>query len=94
MIPLVSASRVRSLRSVGFSRRTSSRKSARIRSPRSLIQLEDVPDVDSGDRPNPFCVRPDSSRLLTPTIAFHNKSLSSRPSSEAKLYMSDDIGSE
>jgi len=52
------ASRAMSLTSIGLRRRTSSRKIARMRSPRSPFQPEDPPAVESGLRPTPWSVRP------------------------------------
>ena len=77
----------------GFRRRTSSLSSCRIRDPR-------VPSQPLGDEV--FCVviatptedRPYNSIDVTPTIVIHSKSLSSRPSSDAKEYIIEDIGSE
>lgn len=88
------ASASKSFLSGGFKRRTSSRRIARTRSPLSAIQLEELPDVDIADIPNPLEVFPDSSKLEVPTIASQRESLSSRPSSESNEYMIDEIGSE
>jgi hypothetical protein len=78
----------------GFSRRTSSRSTDRMLSPRLPFQPAEPPCAESGLSPTPLPVRPYSSRLLTPTIAFHKRSLSSRPSSEARLYTKEETGSE
>jgi hypothetical protein len=99
MIPLFSGSAFRfdveeSASSGGFKRRTSSRNSCRIRDPL-------VPSHPEGDAED-FCVeiatpveeRPYSSMDVTPTIVIQSRSLSSLPSSEAREYIIDAIGSE
>jgi hypothetical protein len=60
-----------------------------------------VPNQPLGDAED-FCVdiatptedRPYSSIDVTPTIVIHSRSLSSRPSSDAREYIIEDIGSE
>jgi hypothetical protein len=99
MIPLFSGNELRfplnaeSESSGGFKRRTSSRNSCRIRDPRvpSHPFAEFVFDVVIA---TPTEDRPYSSIDVTPTIVIHRRSLSSRPSSDAKEYIIDDIGSE
>lgn len=85
---LVSAS------SGGFKRRTSSRSNCRIRKPRDpnqpLGRFEDLWVVTA----TPTEDRPYSSIDETPTIVIHSRSLSSLPSSDAKEYIMEDIGSE
>ena len=82
----------------GFRRRTSSRRRAYV--------LDDLftrqpwwywRDVTSGFAcgvPRPVEVWPESSKEVTPTTASQSRSLSSRPSSEAKEYANDEMGSE
>lgn len=100
MMPLFSGSiflfalKLESDNSGGFKRRTSSRSSWRIRDPRVPSQPEegalDLPD----DTATPTEDRPYNSIEVTPTIVIHKRSLSSRPSSEAREYIMEDIGSE
>jgi hypothetical protein len=99
MIPLFSGSWLRfdvkleSASSGGFRRRTSSRKSCRIRDPREpshpavLVGLSVVTATPTDERPY-------NSIEVTPTIAIHKRSLSSLPRSDAREYIIDDIGSE
>jgi hypothetical protein len=100
MIPLFSGNMLRfalwpeSERSGGFKRRTSSRSSCRIRDPRDPIQPVGDADDFCVDIATPLEDRPYSSIDVTPTIVIHSRSLSSRPSSEAREYIIDDIGSE
>lgn len=78
----------------GFNLRTSSRNNCRILDPR-------VPSQPLGDAVD-FCEviatpiddRPYSSIDVTPTIVIHSRSLSSLPSSDAREYIIEDIGSE
>lgn len=75
----------------GFNRRTSSLKSCRILDPRVPSQ----PEVDFWVvTATPAADRPYSSIEVTPTMVNHNRSLSSLPSSEAKEYTIEEIGSE
>jgi hypothetical protein len=78
----------------GFRRRTSSRKSCLIREP--LVPIH--PDCEVVDLPEatatPIADLPYNSIDVTPTIAIQRRSLSSRPSSDAKEYIMQDIGSE
>lgn len=87
-------SRLASLGSGGFSRRTSSRSTCRNCSPRRPPQPAEPPASSDADMPTPVMLRPYSSRELTPTIACHRRSLSSRPRSSAKEYRIEEIGSE
>jgi|SRR4030088_1707935 hypothetical protein len=99
MIPLFSGNWLRfevkleSESSGGFRRRTSSRKSCRIRDP-----LEpNHPAALVGfwvETATPTDDRPYNSIEVTPTIAIHRRSLSSLPRSEAREYIIEDIGSE
>jgi hypothetical protein len=99
MMPLFSGNifrlplKLESESSGGFKRRTSSRSSCRIRDPRVPSQPfgEDDFEVEIA---TPTDDRPYSSIEVTPTIVIHSKSLSSRPSSEAREYIIDEIGSE
>jgi hypothetical protein len=77
----------------GFKRRTSSRSNCRIRDPREPSQPFGDNDFEV-DTATPTEDRPYSSIDVTPTIVIHSRSLSSRPSSEAREYIIDDIGSE
>lgn len=82
-----------SVSSGGLRRRTSSRSSCRVLDPRVPSQpFSDV--VDGVETATPTEERPYNSIDVTPTIAIHNMSLSSRPSSEASEYIMEDIGSE
>jgi hypothetical protein len=78
----------------GFRRRTSSRKSCRIREPlvpnHPDVALVDIPEVTA----TPIDDRPYNSIEVTPTIAIQRRSLSSLPSSDAKEYNMQDMGSE
>lgn len=99
IIPLFSGNWLRfevklvSVSSGGFRRRTSSRKSCRIRDP---LEPSHPPKLDcfSVETATPTEDLPYSSIEVTPTIAIHRRSLSSLPSSEAREYIIDDIGSE
>lgn len=86
MTPLISPriSRFCSEGSGGFSRCTSSRRIWRTCSPLWPPQPAEPPDSDVLEMPTPVMDRPLSSRLETPTMASHSKSLSSLPSSEAR----------
>jgi len=98
MMPLFSGSEFRfelkleSESSGGFRRRTSSRRICRIRDP--LVPSQ--PDVEDfcEEIETPVDDRPYNSIEVTPTIVIHNRSLSSLPSSEAKEYIIEDMGSE
>lgn len=86
-----------SISSGGFNRRTSSRSSCLIRAPR----MPNHPEGRCGcsedfcdDTATPAKERPYSSREVTPTIVSQRRSLSSRPNSEAREYIIDEIGSE
>lgn len=100
MIPLFSGSAFRfepkleSDSSGGFRRRTSSRKSCRIRDPRLPSHPDGAVEDFCVDMATPIVVRPYNSIEVTPTIVIHSKSLSSLPSSEAREYIIEDIGSE
>ena len=78
----------------GFNRRTSSRSSCRILDPRVPSQPEGDVDDFCVEMATPADVRPYRSIEVTPTIVNHSRSLSSRPSSDAKEYIIEDIGSE
>lgn len=98
IIPLFSGSEFRfelkleSESSGGFRRRTSSRSSCRIRDP--LVPSQ--PDVEDfwEEIETPDDDRPYNSIDVTPTIVIHSRSLSSRPNSDAREYIIEDIGSE
>ena len=99
MIPLFSGNEFRlppklaSDNSGGFKRLTSSRSNCRTRDPRvpSHPLGDDVFDVVIA---TPTEDRPYSSIDVTPTIVIQRRSLSSRPSSEAREYIIEEIGSE
>lgn len=76
----------------GLRRRTSSLKSCRVRDPREPNHPdgEDFSVVTA----TPIADRPYSSCELTPTTVIHSRSLSSRPNSDAREYIIEDIGSE
>jgi hypothetical protein len=99
MMPLFSGSWLRldvkleSDSSGGFKRRTSSRKSCRIRDPLDPNQPAELEGLWV-ETATPTEDRPYSSIEVTPTIAIHNMSLSSLPRSEAREYIIEDIGSE
>jgi hypothetical protein len=78
----------------GFKRRTSSRNSCRIREPLVPNHPDDAFDAFPVVTATPIDDRPYSSMEVTPTIAIHRRSLSSLPSSDAKEYIIQDIGSE
>jgi hypothetical protein len=100
MIPLFSGRELRfklkveSDSSGGFKRLTSSLKSCRIRDPR--VPSHPVRDAEDfcEETATPVEERPYNSIEVTPTIVIHSRSLSSRPSSEAREYIIDAIGSE
>lgn len=100
MMPLFSGSvfrfelKLESESSGGFRRRTSSRKSCRILDPRVPSQPFGEADIFCVVTATPTEERPYSSIDVTPTIVIQSRSLSSRPSSEAKEYIIDEIGSE
>jgi hypothetical protein len=100
IIPLFSGSKFRfelypeSDSSGGFKRRTSSRKSCRIRNPRVPIQPDEVVGVFWLETATPIADRPYNSIEVTPTIVIHKRSLSSRPSSDASEYIIEAMGSE
>jgi len=86
------ALKLASASSGGFYRRVSSLSSCRIRDPRVPIQpfgegLEVPTATPTEDLP--YC-----SIEVTPTIDIQSSSLSSRPRSEAKEYIIEDMGSE
>lgn len=78
----------------GFRRRTSSRRSCRIRDPRVPSQPELDADRFWEETATPIEDRPYNSIDVTPTIVIQRRSLSSRPSSEAREYIMEDIGSQ
>lgn len=78
----------------GFRRRTSSRSNWRIRDPRVPSQPAEGALVFPDETATPTEERPYNSIEVTPTMVIHKRSLSSRPSSEAREYIIEDIGSE
>ena len=93
MMPLLGSRLYMSVTGAGFSLLTSSLSTERIRSPLTPFQPDDPPAVDRGDRPRPACVWPASSIDEMPTMACQRRSLSSRPRSEAREYIIEEMGS-
>jgi hypothetical protein len=99
IIPLFSDSWLRfevkleSESSGGLRRRTSSRKSCRMRDPLDPSHPAEL-DGFWVETATPTDDLPYNSIEVTPTIAIHKRSLSSRPRSDAREYIIDDIGSE